>query len=187
MLAADRRRTMGRAGMLAASACALAALAYHPAVAVSAKAHAKPKGPSIYHSRDLWATINVCNPKDMRNTIGIRGSMPGDGSAKEKMYMRFKVQYLDTNSGRWLDVARNADSGYRFVGPARVQSLQAGRSFVFVPRPGAPPFQMRGEVGFQWRRGSAVLHSASLHTSAPHKSLQGADPPRYTAATCKLG
>ncbi len=37
---------------------------------------------SLLHSRELWATVDVCNPKDQPNTVGIRGSMPGDGMPK---------------------------------------------------------------------------------------------------------
>jgi hypothetical protein len=103
------------------------------------------------------------------------------------MYMRFRVQFLDRRSGHWVDVAHNADSGYRQVGSADFGPLQDGRSFAFVPVKGAAPFTMRGLVDFQWRRGATVVHSAQRRTTAPHRSLAGADPPGYTAATCKLG
>lgn len=169
------------------SVCALAVLGAGAALAASPQTTPRPKNSSILSSRDLWATVNVCNPKDMRNTIGIRGSMPGDGNVKEVMYMRFRVQYQDTTTHRWIDVSRNADSGYARVGAARLGVLQAGRSFTFVPVKGAAPFLTRGVVGFQWRLGRKIVRSAGKQTTSPHKSLQGADPRGFTAATCTIG
>ena len=33
---------------------------------------------SLRSSPELWATIDVCNPPDQHDTVGIRGSMPSD-------------------------------------------------------------------------------------------------------------
>ena len=46
---------------------------------------------------------------------------------------------------------------------------------------------LRGVVDFQWRHGGKVLYSATRTTSAGHKSLAGAEPADYTAATCVIG
>lgn len=140
----------------------------------------------LLHSRELWATVDVCSPKDQPNTIGIRGSMPGDGHPKDVMYMRFRVQYLDDTTKRWLDLAQGADSGFLKVGSARV-ARQAGRSFQFAAAAGKSAFTLRGDVVFQWRKGSTVLQTATVPTTAGHTSLAGADPRGYSAATCKLG
>jgi len=51
---------------------------------------------------------------------------------------------------------------------------------------GKPAFTLRGDVVFQWRRGAAVLQTATVPTTAGHKSLAGADPHGYSAATCTL-
>jgi hypothetical protein len=141
---------------------------------------------SLYQSRLLWATVNVCNAIDQPNTIGIRGSMPGDGNPQDTMYMRFRVQYLDPVSGQWLYLVKGADSGYLPVGSANYAARQAGRSFQFVPTAGKSPFKLRGAVSFQWRSGKRIVHSASRPTTAGHHSLAGADPPRFTAATCVI-
>jgi hypothetical protein len=146
----------------------------------TSKAHA------LLQSRELWATVDVCNPKDQPNTIGIRGSMPGDGSSKDLMYMRFRVQYLDASTNTWLDLSHGADSGFVRVGSAEA-ARQAGRSFQFAPpASGKVPFTLRGSVIVQWRKGTTVLESATKPTTSGHTSLAGADPRGFSAATCKL-
>jgi len=138
---------------------------------------------ALERSRSLWATVDVCSPKDQPNTIGIRGSMPGDGHSKDTMYMRFRVQYQDPTTHRWIDVARGADSGFVKVGSAAV-ARQDGQSFRFAA--GGQAFALRGYVSFQWRRGASVLGTIAKPTDSGHRSLAGADPKNYSAATCKL-
>jgi hypothetical protein len=151
-----------------------------PAAAASTTSH------SLFQSRQLWATIDVCNPSDQPNTVGIRGSMPGDGFPHDTMYMRFRLQYQDATSKSWVDLAHGADSGFVAVGAARA-ARQAGRSFQLVPITGRPASTLRGVVGFQWRKGAHVLHSVSRVTSSGHESLAGADPANFSTATCVIG
>jgi hypothetical protein len=138
---------------------------------------------ALERSRALWATVDVCSPKDQRNTIGIRGSMPGDGRRGDLLYMRFRVQYQERSSHRWVNVARGADSGFVKVGSALL-ARQAGQSFRFAA--GGQAFTLRGYVTFQWRRAGSVLGTTSKATDAGHTSLAGADPKNYSAATCSL-
>jgi hypothetical protein len=139
-----------------------------------------PPAPSPYHSRELWATINVCGPKSAPDVVGIRGSMPGTGQADETMYMRFSLQYMDT-SDTWQDLGQGAESGFQAVGNA-TSTRQNGRSFTL--RPSADAVTLRGVVDFQWRRGARVIYSTERATSAERTSLAGATPPGYSAATC---
>ncbi len=152
---------------------------------VLAAALAPTPAHQLIHSRELWASVNVCSPKDQPNTIGIRGSMPGDGHPKDVMYMRFKVQYQDATTKQWVDLSQGADSGFLKVGSAGL-ARQAGRSFQLAPTTGNPTYTLRGDVIFQWRRGGSVLQTATVSTTAGHKSLAGADPRGYSAATCAL-
>lgn len=140
---------------------------------------------SLRLSAQLWATIDVCNPNDQPYTVGIRGSMPGDGQTHDTMLMRFRLQYLDTTLQRWTDLS-GAASEYLAVGSART-ARQAGRSFVLYPPPQGTSFTLRGVVNFQWRRGSKVVAEISRASKAGHQSLAGADPPEYSAATCHIG
>lgn len=164
---------------------ALAAVAVAlPAGATGAAKKSAPSGRSIFYSRALWATINACNPRDQPHTIGIRGSMPGSGRKGETMFMRFRVQYQDPRTGVWLDVSSNADSGFVAVGSARFKARQAGRSFTFISA--GQPFLLRGAVTFEWRRGKKVVRTARKATTGGHRSVALADPPGYTAPTCRL-
>jgi hypothetical protein len=154
-----------------------------PLVLVAAFAPASTH--SLLHSRELWATVDVCNPKDQPNTIGIRGSMPGDGHAKDVMFMRFRVQYLDATTKAWLYLGKGGDSGLLKLGSGAL-ARQGGFSVELAPVAGKPAFHLRGYVIFQWRRGSTVLQSATKLTTSGHASLAGADPRGFSAATCKL-
>jgi hypothetical protein len=140
---------------------------------------------ALLHSRELWATIDVCNPADQRDTVGIRGSMPGDRHPGDTMFMSFRLQYVDTVAKRWVNLASAAA---KFVAVGRGGSVrQGGRSFQLVPKAGRPPATLRGVVDYQWRRGRRVLQSGSRPTSAGHSSRAGADPPGFSAASCVIG
>jgi hypothetical protein len=153
--------------------------------AVAAPVPAKPgKGHSILASRELWATVDVCSPPDQKDTIGVRGSMPGDGAASETMFMRFRIQYRDAKTGKWLDVAAGADSGWINVGSSSFRVRQAGRSFVFRPAPRTPAYRLRGLVFFQWRKANKAVRTTQRYTAGGHLSAAGADPKNYSASTC---
>jgi hypothetical protein len=169
------------AGALTATgtAACVPALAASPSRARHAQALS-----SLRLSPALWATIDVCNPADQRYTVGIRGSMPGDGQAHDTMMMRFRLQYMDATLARWVDLA-SADSAFLPVGAAR-SARQAGRSFVLLPPGGRSAFTLRGVVSFQWRRGAKVLATLSRTTTSGHQSLAGADPANFSASTCRI-
>jgi hypothetical protein len=164
---------------LAAAAAAAPAPAPHPG---SESALLK----ALLRSRELWATIDVCSPADQPNTVGVRGSMPGDRHPHDKMYMRFRLQYMNTATKHWTDLASARSGNFVFVGPGS-NVRQGGRSFQLVPRPGRAAAEMRGVVEYQWRRGRTVVQAISRPTSAGHKSVAGADPAGYSAATCSIG
>jgi hypothetical protein len=179
------------------SAAALVALATAPAVlAPSATASASTSGaaktskppPSeraLLSSHELWATIDVCDPADEPNTVGIRGSMPGDDQANQKMYMSFRLQYLNAHK-QWLDVASGASSSFVAVGSG-ASARQGGATFDLKPVQGQPPVTLRGVVDFEWRHGKTVVLSATRTSAVGHKSLAGADPANFSAATCVIG
>jgi hypothetical protein len=177
--AARAKRLLALAGPLAALLAASAGLASSSSAAVKASAAS-----SVLHSRQLWATINVCNPKDQPDYIGIRGSMPGDGRPHDAMYMSFRLQYLNSTTKHWADLSGTSPT-FASVGsgPAR----QGGQSFQLMPIPGKPAFILRGLVEFQWRRGKRVLMSAKRPTTAGHLSVAGSDPQGFSAAMCQIG
>jgi hypothetical protein len=172
------------AGLAVAAVLALSA----PALASSARARAhapSARERALLHSRELWATIDVCGPTDQRKTVGIRGSMPGDGRSHDKMYMSFRLQYMNA-SKQWADLTSGASSGFVAVGGGG-SARQGGTSFELQPVPGQPAATLRGVVDFQWRHGKTIVQSAAEPTSAGHTSLAGADPANFSAATCVIG
>jgi hypothetical protein len=167
-----------------ALAAALAAVTSAPSSAARLARAVRAQVPATLRlSPALWATIDICNPPDQRYTIGIRGSMPSDGQAHDTMFMRFRLQRLEVESHRWVDVP-GAASTYLPMGSSK-GGAEAGRSFTLV-RPAGPAFLLRGVVGFQWRHGSKVLETITRATKAGHVSQTGADPPKFSAATCRI-
>lgn len=145
---------------------------------------------TLLHSHELWATIDVCSPANQRDTVGVRGSMPGDGRAHDAMYMSFRLQYESggasgSTGNTWADVA-GASSGWELVGGG-ASPRQGGSSFSLKPPAGKRAVTLRGVVDFQWRRDGRVLLSATAPTSTGHRSLAGADPPGYSAESCVIG
>jgi len=170
------------AALAAASAAVAAPASRPPADGTSGKPTAAQR--ALLHSHELWATIDVCDPRDQPDTVGVRGSMPGDGDAHDRMYMSFRLQY-EGASGQWLDLS-STTGGWVAVGGSS-SPRQGGSSFDLKPAQGKPPVTLRGVVDFQWRRGKRVLANATRTTAAGHKSLAGADPKDFSAATCVIG
>jgi len=45
---------------------------------------------------------------------------------------------------------------------------------------------LRGNVTFEWRRGSRVVYQAQKYTEAGHADAAQADPPGFSAAACEI-
>ncbi len=188
MCSVDIFTRMFRSKWLIAGLGATAALSPAGAMAAAAPTTSVTPTPSAHallSSRELWATIDVCNPANQPDTVGIRGSMPGDRHSHDKMYMSFRLQYMNA-SKQWVNLSSSASSSFAAVGNGAA-ARQDGTSFELKPVAGKPAVTLRGVVDFQWRRGGTVLASGALPTAVGHKSLAGADPPGYSAATCIIG
>jgi hypothetical protein len=168
--------------LLSAPACTLAATG--TAGAGTSGKHTTAAERALLNSPQLWATIDLCNPPDQPDTVGVRGSMPGDEHSKDQMYMSFRLQYMNATTKQWVDLSNTAPS-FVAVGAAK-SARQGGSSFELKPVAGNQGFTMRGVVSFQWRRGSTVEYTVSRPTTAGHQSLTGADPAGFTAATCQI-
>ncbi len=138
-------------------------------------------------SEDLWATVNVCDTPGARNTIGIRASMPGDGTAA-RMYMHFEAQWYSVKRRRF--VPTGSSSRWVSAGSARYESSQAGFSFQFDDPPPGTAFLMRGKVSYQWRlrrgRHWTVVRRASRLTSAGIAGVSGGDPAGRSDSHCLI-
>ena len=136
--------------------------------------------PALADDTDLWATVNVCDTDAHPDEIGIRASMPG-GKPKTRLQMRFRVQYRDLTDGRWRAV-RDADSGWRRVGRGPA-ARESGWSFEVA---GDGTRILRGVVNYRWMRNGRAVRRERHVTEGGHRSTLGADPPEFSAATCRI-
>jgi hypothetical protein len=139
------------------------------ATATASASHVRAREPKV------WATVNVCDTEQHPNVIGIRAALP---ARRARAALRFRVQYHDLAADRWRWV-RAADSGWRKAGHAR----ETGWSFE-VTDDGTPI--LRGVVDYRWTRLGKVVRRAHRITETGHKSTAGADPPGFSAATCRI-
>ncbi|MBA2347562.1 MAG: hypothetical protein H0V81_04635 [Solirubrobacterales bacterium] len=149
-------------------------------------AAAKMRSTRATIKNDLWATVNICDTDEHPDTIGIRGSMPGSGKSRERMYMRFQLQYFDQQEKEWHNIGASGDSDFVPVGSAsKRRARESGRNFtVRPPRTGA--FYLRGAVTFEWRRGTKVTRRHRKRTTSKHPGTAGADPVGFSAGKCIL-
>jgi hypothetical protein len=138
----------------------------------------------IERSRDLWATVNVCDSPAKPDAIGIRASMPGWPN-KARKQMRFQVQYVSPADNKWHNISKGADSGWVSLGQTPRRTVEAGQDFMFTP-PAGGTLRLRGAVTFRWRRSGKTVKRIRELTEAGHASTRGADPPDYSAAECEL-
>jgi hypothetical protein len=144
-----------------------------PAQMRSAVARAK-------RSKNLWATVNICDTKHHPNEIGIRGQMPALGfPAALRLIVRLDYYSFQTASFRPIPHVRMRDS----LGTASTGFHQGGAIFKFKP-PIAP---LSGMITFQWRVGKRLLGQATRPTSHGDKGVDHGDPPGTSNAVCRIG
>jgi hypothetical protein len=142
--------------------------------------------PSLaYHAKDLWATVNICDTERNPNVLGVRASMPGNGT-RQTMWMRFRASYYDRTTEQWRDVGGSSRSPWIKVGDARYRSRQAGRKFTIDPPAPTTSHVVRGLVEFQWRRRKKVVRRAKQKTLSGHPTGRHGDPRGYSAGTCEI-
>jgi len=129
------------------------------------------------HSKDLWATINVCDSRLYPNRIGIRAEMPSLAFAAP-MYMTFEVAYRPKPNAAFklLASTRKRIS----IGSAPNQLFQNGRTYGFVP-----PAVLDGAVTFAWWYQGKRVGNTTRTTTRGHKP-DFADPKGYSAKICTI-
>jgi hypothetical protein len=146
---------------------------------------ALPAPAAASHAGDLWATVNICDTEDNPNVLGVRASMPGNGT-EQTMWMRFYASYYDRGTETWHPV-EGGRSPWIKVGNARFKSRQAGRKFTITPPTPLASFVVRGVVKYQWRRKNGkVVRRDKQKTLGGHRTGSRADPPGYTAGVCEI-
>jgi hypothetical protein len=158
-----------------------------PVPAAAKVKHHKPARTKLSTSKDLWATINVCDTADHVNTIGIRGSQPGLGNRRSRLAMRFQVQYKSKTDGLWHYAdGPDTDSGWRSVGKTRSLVIESGQDFEFMPPTDGGSHLLRGSVRFRWYKHHEVVAHRRRFTEPGHRTTAGADPKGYSAAQCEI-
>lgn len=173
------------AGMRRPSLACLAAVALLPAGAPPAHA-AEP---------ELWATINVCDTATLPDAMGVRASMPGNGT-RQRMYMRFNASWYSRLRQEWYPVKGQGRSPWLRVGSAKLRARQAGWTFQFGPPEPGTTFVVRGVVEFQWRKRKkrkqarrarwVVVRKARANTRHGIPDVPEGDPPGTSEGLCEI-
>lgn len=144
---------------------------------------ATPSAAQAFQIKDLWATVNICDPPGARNVIGVRASMPRNGP-NQRMFMRFYTQWFDGTKRRW--VASGSTSRWMRVRTAGSRPTQVGFSFQFADPPRGTQFLMRGVVNYQWRApgGKRVVRRATRVTKRGQRGVGGGIPPGRSDTSC---
>lgn len=133
-------------------------VAEHPRLAVDggqgaagdlaiASAHSRR---SEAEERPYWATVNICDTKNSPNALGIRISVPGNGT-RQRIFARYTAQWWSEADQHWLTVEGSGVTPWVLVGSADMASRQAGWTFSFVQPAEGTTYVMRGVVELEWR------------------------------------
>ena len=143
-----------------------------------------PSPAAAWHADELWATVNICDTEAHPNVLGVRASMPGNGTS-QTMWMRFRASYFDRGTEEWYDVP-GGRSPWIKVGNARYRSRQAGRKFRIEPPVPTTSHVVRGIVQYQWRRDGKVVHRRKQKTLSGHPTGRYGDPYAYSNGVCEI-
>jgi hypothetical protein len=163
--------------------------------------------------RPFWATVNICDTEDSPNALGVRTSVPGNGS-KQRIFARYTAQWWSGAKQEWLTVGGSGVTGWLLIGSADMTVRQAGWTFRFVQPEAGTTYVMRGIVEFQWRdpkraarrlgrraanltrrqrvrrahraQRAAVVRTRTLLTKTGVKHVQGGDPAGLSKAMCLI-
>jgi hypothetical protein len=134
---------------------------------VAGAARAKSQRSEDGGNRPLWATVNVCDTKKSPNALGVRTSVPGNGT-NERIFARYTAQWWSAEQQEWLTVGGSGVTDWVLVGDADMSSRQAGWTFRFVQPPQGTTYVMRGVVELQWRNAAQAARKARRARKARH-------------------
>jgi hypothetical protein len=129
-------------------------------------------------SKQLWSTVNICNTKHHRDTIGIRGQMPSL-SFPSALYMKVQVDYWNYAAKKFAPDP-GVDQTVALGDPAN-QIVQGGAMFKFKP-----PALLSGTITFEWKLHGKLIGSKRLATASGHKNAKFGDPPGYSSNKCTI-
>jgi hypothetical protein len=156
--------------------------------------------------RPFWATVNVCDTEASPNALGVRTSVPGNGT-DEHIFLRYTAQWWSSARQEWRTVGGSGVTDWVHLGEADMSARQAGWTFRFVQPPAGATYVMRGVVELQWRdavrtarkarksrksrkarrsQRIAVVRQRTLLTETGMQDVQGGDPEGTSKAMCLI-
>jgi hypothetical protein len=144
----------------------------------------------------LWATVNICDTDRSPNALGVRTSVPGDGSGRQ-VYARYTAQWWSRAKQSWLAVHGAGRTGWNFVGRMDQGADQAGWTFRFTQPPAGTTYVIRGVVELSWRNQvqasrkrrrarRSVVRRQVLLTETGKQRVEGGDPIGTSKAMCLI-
>jgi hypothetical protein len=118
--------------------------------------------------RPFWATVNVCDTKNSPNALGIRTSVPGNGT-RQHIFARYTAQWWSEADQNWLTVEGSGVTPWVLVGSADMASRQAGWTFTFVQPAEGTTYVMRGVVELEWRDTAAAAKRVRRNRVTRHR------------------
>jgi hypothetical protein len=144
-----------------------------------------PAPAAASHAEELWATVNICDTEERPNVLGVRASMPGNGTS-QTMWMRFRASYFDRATEEWHDVGGDSRSPWIKLGSARYRARRAGFNFKIEPPVPITSYVVRGLVEYRWRRRREVVRRARQKTLSGHPTGRHGDPRGYSNGICEI-
>jgi len=180
---------------------------------VAAAARSEKRSDGGRDERPFWATVNICDTKDSPNALGVRTSVPGNGT-NQRIFARYRAQWWSGAKQKWLTVGGSGVTDWVLIGSADMATRQAGWTFRFVEPPEGTTYVMRGVVELQWRdpalarrraarrararrahhrtrrahrtQRAAIVRDRTLLTETGMKHVQGGDPAGLSKAMCLI-
>jgi hypothetical protein len=160
------------------------------AMGVARKAFRIQEGPP-----PLWATVNICDTKASPNALGIRASVPGNGSGR-RVYARFTAQWWSGTRQAWLTVGGRGRTDWVYIGSQGWEASQGGWTFHLTQPPAGTAYVVRGIVELSWREQAQASRRKRAHRSQVERrvlltetgktGVERADPVGASKAMCLI-
>ncbi len=161
------------------SIAAPAVAASRPGPSAPTRAQISTAVARVERSRNLWATVNICNTKRHPYVVGIRGQMPALGFSS-LLSMQVELRYWSDTEKRYKPLAGTKQT--LSLGSARTGLHQSGVSFAFSPHAGT----LAGVVRFVWSLGRRSIGQTVRRTSPGHRDADQSDPAHFSAGKCSI-
>jgi hypothetical protein len=145
----------------------------------------------------LWATVNICDTNASPNALGVRASVPGNGS-RRRVYARFTAQWWSGAKQAWLTVGGRGKTDWVYIGTQGWNASQGGWTFHFSQPPAGTAYVIRGIVEMSWRQEARASRGKRkrahwsqvdrriLLTETGKTGVRGGDPVGTSKAMCLI-